>query len=60
MKVRVAESRNEIEKLAARDIAAAMRGGLRDKQALRMILAARQVKQMLAALASNRASTGIG
>ena len=52
MKVCVAESRNELGKLAARDIAAAMRGGLCDKQSLRMILAAAPSQsEMLAALA---------
>jgi glucosamine-6-phosphate deaminase len=52
MKVCVAESRSELGKLAARDIAAAMRSRLRDKHSLRMILAAAPSQsEMLAALA---------
>jgi glucosamine-6-phosphate deaminase len=52
MKVCVAESRSEMGKLAARDIADAMRSGLRDKHSLRMILAAAPSQsEMLAALA---------
>jgi glucosamine-6-phosphate deaminase len=51
MKVCVAESRTELGKLAARDIAAAMRNRLRDKHSLRMILAAAPSQsEMLAAL----------
>jgi glucosamine-6-phosphate deaminase len=52
MKVCLAESRSELGKLAARDIATAMRSGLREKPSLRMILAAAPSQsEMLAALA---------
>ena len=52
MKVCIAESHGELGKKAARDIAATIRSGLRDKQSLRMILAAAPSQsEMLAALA---------
>jgi hypothetical protein len=38
MEVRVAESRVELGELAARDVGAALRRGLREKALLRMIL----------------------
>jgi glucosamine-6-phosphate deaminase len=52
MKVCVAESRSELGKLAARDIAAALRSALLEKPSLRIILAAAPSQsEMLAALA---------
>lgn len=52
MKVCLAQSRSELGKLAARDIGVALRRGLREKQSLRMILAAAPSQsEMLAALA---------
>jgi glucosamine-6-phosphate deaminase len=51
MEVYVAESRSELGKVAARDIAVALRNGLRQKSYLRMILAAAPSQSaMLAAL----------
>ena len=53
MRVCVAESRSELGRLAARDIGAVLRRGLREKPFLRMILAAAPSQsEMLAALAS--------
>jgi glucosamine-6-phosphate deaminase len=53
MKVSLAESRTALGKLAARDIGAALRSGLREKASLRMILAAAPSQsEMLAALAN--------
>ncbi len=52
MRVCLAQSRSELGKLAARDIGAALRSGLREKPSLRMILAAAPSQsEMLAALA---------
>jgi glucosamine-6-phosphate deaminase len=52
MRLCVAESRAELGGLAARDIGAALRSGLREKASLRMILAAAPSQaEMLAALA---------
>jgi glucosamine-6-phosphate deaminase len=53
MKICLAESRSELGKLAARDIAVALRSGLREKPSLRMIMAAAPSQsEMLTALAS--------